>query len=64
MLVEPLCSESVHFVTTRKNAVAFLLSADKFGSDDDGWGAAVVAAASTNEAVPNRYQTNYFAVHR
>ena len=36
---------SVTFVTTKENVVTFLLFADKYGCEYDGWGTAIVEAA-------------------
>lgn len=41
---------SVTFVTTKENVVTFLLFADKYDCDYDGWGTAIVEAANLGEA--------------
>jgi hypothetical protein len=40
-------SSSVTFVTTKENVVTFLLFADKYGCEYDGWGTAIVEAAGS-----------------
>lgn len=45
-LVRCHISASVTFVTTKENVVTFLLFADKYDCDYDGWGTAIVEAAS------------------
>ena len=52
-LIRCALNASVEFVTTKENVVTFLLFADKFNCDYDGWGTAVVEAASTNDSGPN-----------
>ena len=52
-LIRCALNTSVEFVTTRENVVTFLLFAGKFDCIYDGWGTAVVEAASTNEPTPN-----------
>jgi hypothetical protein len=42
-------SSSVTFVTTKENVVTFLLFADKYGCEYDGWGTAIVEAAGSEE---------------
>jgi len=40
-------SSSVTFVTTKENVVTFLLFADKYGCEYDGWGTAIVEAGGS-----------------
>jgi hypothetical protein len=40
-------SASVTFVTTKENVVTFLLFADKYDCEYDGWGTAIVEAAES-----------------
>jgi hypothetical protein len=40
---------SVAFITAKENVVTFLLFADKYDCEYDGWGAAIVEAASSDE---------------
>jgi len=48
-LVRCHISASVTFMTAKENVVTFLLFADKYDCDYDGWGTAIVeAAGSTN----------------
>ena len=44
-LVRCAISASVTFMTTKENVVTFLLFADKYDCDYDGWGTAIVEAA-------------------
>ena len=44
-LVRCAISASPIFMTTKENVVTFLLFADKYGCDYDGWGTAIVEAA-------------------
>lgn len=48
-LIRCAISGSVTFVTTKENVVTFLLFADKYDCEYDGWGTAIVEAA-----IPNR----------
>jgi hypothetical protein len=44
-LIRCSISASVTFITTKENLVTFLLFADKYDCDYDGWGTAIVEAA-------------------
>jgi Regulator of ribonuclease activity B len=46
-LVRCAINASVNFVTTKENLVTFLLFADKYDCEYDGWGTAIVEAASS-----------------
>ena len=47
-LVRCPISASVVFVTAKENVVTFLLFADKYGCEYDGWGTALVEVAAKN----------------
>jgi hypothetical protein len=46
-LIQCPFAASPHFVTTKENVVTFLLFADKYDCEYDGWGTAVVEAAES-----------------
>jgi hypothetical protein len=48
-LVRCPISASVTFVTKKENVITFLLFADKFDCEYDGWGTAIVEAAGSKE---------------
>lgn len=48
-LVRCHISASVTFMTTKQNLVTFLLFADKYDCDYDGWGTAIVEAAAPSD---------------
>ena len=50
-LVRCAIEASVTFVTSSENVVTFLLFADKYNCDYDGWGTAIVEAANPNNPV-------------
>jgi hypothetical protein len=47
-LVRAPFAGSVDFVTAQENVVTFIMFADKFGCDYDGWGTAIVEVALKN----------------
>jgi regulator of RNase E activity RraB len=49
-LIRCTISASVTFVTTKENLVTFLLFADKYDCEYDGWGTAIVEAAGERSA--------------
>ncbi len=52
-LVRCHISGSVNFVTTKENIETFLLFADKYDCDYDGWGTAIVEAANPASRKPD-----------
>ena len=48
-LVRCHISASVSFMTTKENLVTFLLFADKYDCDYDGWGTAIVEAVAPSD---------------
>lgn len=50
-LVRCSLSASVTFVTAKENVVTFLLFADKYDSEYDGWGTAIVEAAQSPQPI-------------